>query len=869
MSLGAGQKIAHYEILEPIGKGGMGEVFRAKDTKLGRDVAIKVLPDEFADSDERLARFEREATVLASLNHPNIGGIHGLEDADGLRFLVLELVPGDTLGERLKGAPVPLHEALDLAGQIADALAAAHDGGVVHRDLKPANIKITPEGQIKVLDFGLAKALVDDPGDGELSNSPTLSAHATKMGVILGTAAYMSPEQARGRAVDKRTDIFSFGVVLYEMLTGRQLFRGEDPADTMASVIRSDPDLGGLPSQTPQRVRELLTRCLEKDPNKRRRDLSDVSAELEAPYETTSVPARKRQRRPWLPLAGALASGLLTGIVVWFAKSEPEGPIRRFEMVLPDGAVFNGTNRRMVAMSPRGTHLAYVANDTLYIRALDRVDAVPIQAAARLPFFSPDGDWLGFYADRHLKKVAVSGGAPVTLCAVEARPNEASWGADGTIVFAVVGRGILEVSANGGEPRVLVEADGQELHHGPQKLPGGDAVLSTLYDGLSRWDQSTIVIDNIDTGERKVLLRGGTDARYVPTGHIVYAVDTTIFTVGFDLENLEVTGDPASAVEGVVRQRDSGAAQFSFSEDGTLAFAVGTGATEQSLLWVDRDGRATRVTEEVGEFSTPRLSPDGKRLAVGVSDDDTDVWILDLERDTFTQLTNDGVSRHPGWSPDGKWLVVSSDADLSRFSSDFSGTPESMLEGEGVEAHPQWMPDGAGIVYQVGFGSGADLWLLDLEGETEPTELVRTPANDAQPDVSPDGRYLVYHSSVSGNTSQIFVQPLAGGGGRLQISTDGGSGPRWSPTGREIFYHDNVNQTILAVDVQTEPELTLGPPRVLFEWPIGPGFSRHWDVAPDGQRFVVLGRDESAETRPRIQFVLNWFTELERLVPAP
>ena len=414
MSLSPGTKLAHYEILELIGRGGMGEVYRAKDGKLGRDVAIKVLPDAFAGNEERLARFKREATVLASLNHPNIGAIYGLEEANSLWFLVLELVPGETLAERLRRGPIPFAEALELAGQIADALAAAHDNGVIHRDLKPANIKITPEGQIKVLDFGLAKALAD----GQLSDSPTLSAHATKVGVILGTAAYMSPEQARGKAVDKRTDIFSFGAVLCEMLTGRQLFKGEDAADTMASVIRSEPDFRSLPAELPPRVREVLGRCLEKDPKKRRRDIGDIRTELEAPHEPVAAETQMRRSRPWLPVAGAVTLSLATGIAGWHLKPDVPRPLKRFEMVLPEGDVFSGTGGHIVAISPQATHLVYAANNQFYLRALDQIAAVPIRGTenGREPFFSLDGEWIGFYANGYLKKVAITGGTPVTLC---------------------------------------------------------------------------------------------------------------------------------------------------------------------------------------------------------------------------------------------------------------------------------------------------------------------------------------------------------------------------------------------------------------------------------------------------------------------
>ena len=851
----------------------MGEVYRARDGKLGRDVAIKVLPDAFAENEERLARFKREATLLASLNHPNIGAIYGLEEADSLWFLVLELVPGETLAERLRRGPIPFAEALELAGQIADALAAAHDNGIIHRDLKPANIKIRPEGQIKVLDFGLAKALAGESADAQLSDSPTLSAHATKVGVILGTAAYMSPEQARGKPVDKRTDIFSFGIVLYEMLTGRQLFKGEDVADTMASVIRSDPDFRSLPAELHPRVREILGRCLEKDPKKRRRDIGDIRTDLEAPHAPVSAEGQERRSRPWLPVAGAVTLSVATGIAGWHLNPDAPHSLKRFEMVLPEGDAFTRTNRHLVAMSPQATHLVYAANNQIYLRPLDQIETVPIRGAegGREPFFSLDGEWIGFFADGYLKKVAITGGTPVTLCEADV-PFGASWAADGTIVFGQGSSGIWEVSANGGEARVLVEGGNGVRYQGPQKPPEGNALLITVREGGTNWDASTIVVDRLDTGERKTLIRGGSDARYLPTGHLVYAVESTLFAVPFDLGKLEVTGGPIPVVEGVMRATGgTGTAQFSFSDDGTLAFASGIGSLEQHLFWIERGGQASRLADKTGIFSTPRLSPDGKRLAVTVAEGNgMDVWLLDIERDTFTQLTTDGSSRFPDWSPDGEWLVFSSgssDLDLFRMRSDFSSPPQLVLEREGNDRYVRWTPDGKSLVFQQEIGSAADIWVLDLEGDAEPRLFLQTPVNEGQPDLSPDGRYIVYHSRVSGDTPQIFVQPFTGPGGRRQISTDGGWSPRWSPNGREIFYYDRERQAIMAVEVRTEPELEVGAPQLLFEWPFG--LSRDWDVSPDGQRFVVLGSSDARDQpRPRINFVLNWFEELKRLVPT-
>ena len=584
------------------------EVYRARDGKLGRDVAIKVLPDAFAENEERLARFKREATLLASLNHPNIGAIYGLEEADSLWFLVLELVSGETLAERLRRGPIPFAEALELAGQIADALAAAHDNGIIHRDLKPTNIKIRPEGQIKVLDFGLAKALAGESADAQLSDSPTLSAHATKVGVILGTAAYMSPEQARGKPVDKRTDIFSFGIVLYEMLAGRQLFKGEDVADTMASVIRSDPDFRSLPAELHPRVREILGRCLEKDPKKRRRDIGDIRTDLEAPHAPFSAEGQERRSRPWLPVAGAvtlsLATGLVTGIAVWRLKPDAPRPLKRFEMVL-EGDVFFGTNRHIVAMSPQATHLVYAANNQIYLRPLDQIETVPIRGCRRWPrtilLSRRRVDWLlrgrvpeeGRYHGRHP-------GNPL-------RGRRSIWRELGRGRYdRVRTRKLRDLGGVRQRRRGARPCRGRKRRALPAALRSflrETHFLLPSDEGGTNWDASTIVVDRLDTGERKILIRGGTDARYLPTGHLVYAVGSTLFAVPFDLGKLEVTGGSIPVVEGVMRSTaNTGPAQFSFSKDGTLAFASGTGRPDQHLLWIERRRPSESARRQDGEL---------------------------------------------------------------------------------------------------------------------------------------------------------------------------------------------------------------------------------------------------------------------------
>ncbi|MDA2924712.1 serine/threonine-protein kinase, partial [Acidobacteria bacterium AH-259-L09] len=626
-----GKTISHYKILEKLGEGGMGEVYRAEDTSLGREVAIKVLPDLFAHDPQRLARFEREAKLLASLNHPNIAAIYSFEHADGLHFLVLELVEGETLAERLTTGPVPVEEALQVCRQIAEGVEAAHEKGVIHRDLKPANVKITPQGKVKVLDFGLAKALEGEAPPADISHSPTLTEEMTRSGVILGTAAYMSPEQARGKTVDKRADMWAFGCVLYECLVGRQVFGGETVTDIIGAIVHKEPDWSALPENTPWNIPALLRRCLKKDSNLRLRDIWDARIEIE---EALSEPAAVSpigvisavQPAPWklaIPWSFAAAIALIATVAIWsLTRPEPRS-ITRFEMVLPPTQQLTGPGRHQVAFSPEGKHLVYAANNQLYLRGLDQLEATPIRGTesnARSPFFSPDGQWVGFYADGQLKKVSISGGAPVTLC--DARnPYGASWEPNDTMVFGQGPEGIFQVSSTGGTKELLISVDStkDESAHGPQILPGRKAILFTLRSGGGTWDDAQIVVQWLETGEQKVLSPGGRDARYVPTGHLVYAQAGTLLAVPFDLGSLEVTGGPVPIVEGV---RDAGnptgAAQFSFSRLGSLVCIAGSHEIERTLVWVDRRGGSQPVTKEKRWFKHARFSPNRQHLALHV-----------------------------------------------------------------------------------------------------------------------------------------------------------------------------------------------------------------------------------------------------------
>ena len=590
-----GKTLAHYEITSQLGKGGMGEVYRAKDQKLGRDVAIKVLPEEFARNPERVARFEREAKLLASLNHPNIAAIHGLEEADGTSFLVMELVEGETLADQLQRGPIPLEESMKLAIQIAEALESAHEKGVIHRDLKPANIKVTPDGKVKVLDFGLAKAFAAEQAGLKLSNSPTLSNAATQQGVILGTAAYMSPEQARGKSVDKRADIWAFGMVLFEMLTGKQLFSGDTVSDTLAAVLTKEPDFSALPGNLHPSIVEMLARCLEKDPQNRCHDIADARIDIQKvlsnqsgvllrPLTQVKPKTRLFNALPWI--AVIVVTAIVAGAAVWYLRAPEPRQVARFYHELPEDQQFN-VSTSPIGISPDGKQLVYSTTAGLYLRSLNSLDAKLIagtETDPSSPFFSPDGKWIGYFSgrDNKLKKIAVSGGVPVSLCDIPYFFG-AVWNADHSIVYAEYGEGIKRISADGGTPELIV--DEEEVYH-PRILPDGKSLLFTFGSAPYK-----VAIQSLVTGERKELFQGD-DAQYIPTGHIVYAVANSLWAVPFDPQKNKIAGGHVPVVEGVMR---SGAPQYAVSDSGTLVYVPGTasqrGLTQRTLVWVDRNGR--------------------------------------------------------------------------------------------------------------------------------------------------------------------------------------------------------------------------------------------------------------------------------------
>jgi Tol biopolymer transport system component len=812
----------------------------------------------------------------------------------------MELVEGDMLAQRIQRGPIPADEALTYARQIAEALEAAHEKGVIHRDLKPANVKITPEGKAKVLDFGLAKALDPTPGTGALgvTNSPTLSIAATHAGVILGTAAYMSPEQAKGVATDQRSDIFSFGCVLYEMLTGRQPFQGDTITEVIASVLKTEADLALLPSQLNPKVVELIRRGLAKDPKRRWHAAADVRMELEAiladPQGLTvrAEPAVRHQPlwRRAIPFAATAAgAAAIAAAVAWNVRPAPAVPIARFTHVLPDDQLLTRTGRHNIAVSPDGRNIVYVADNQLYLRGIGDLEARPIAGTnqdVNTPFFSPDGQWIGFYVgpEAKLKKIAITGGASVTI-ADATNPYGASWEASDRIVIGQGEQGIVRVSANGGTPEPIVKVETGQIAHGPQMLPNGDHVLFTVAQGTgaTRWDEAQIVVQSLQSGERTVVINGGSDARYVTTGHIVYGLESNLLAVPFDERSLTVTGGPVPIVEGVGRSAAANTAAmfFSFSSNGALAYLAGTGNVQvnRSLARVDRKGAAAALPMPPLSYWEPRISPDGRQLAVRVdAENELNIWIHDLAGAVAPRrLTFGGANFSPAWTPDGRRIVFLStrDDNLSAIfwqSADGSGSAERLTDPKAAQptSYVRVSSDGR-IVYRDARSDG-DVWMLPLEGDRKLQPAIEGPGNQFEASLSPDGRWMVYTSSESGR-AEVYVQPFPPTGAKYQITTTEGHDPLWSTDGRQIFYlAEGVgnNHRLVSVDVRTDSGFAVANPTRLFEevWDTGGGWP--YDVTPDGQ-FVVLTRPTDAgpeaASNPEIRVTLNWFEELRQRVP--
>jgi Tol biopolymer transport system component len=897
-----GQTLAHYRVTAAIGAGGMGEVYRATDTRLGREVAIKVLPAELAQDAERLARFEREAKLLASLNHTNIAHVYGfeaatLEDGSTAHFLAMELVEGQDLAERLMRGAIPLDEAVEIARQIAEALEEAHEHGIVHRDLKPANVKVTPDGKVKVLDFGLAKAYAGESAAGsraDLSQSPTLARTGTEAGIILGTAAYMSPEQARGRAVDKRADIWAFGVVLFEMLSARRPFGGETASEILAAVMKDEPAWPALPPDLPAAARGVLRRCLVKEPARRLRDAADVGILLS---EAGDVPAavrpaqtaapRWREALAWLLVLAGVGA---TALTAWkLARSRADEPLIQFTVPLDAEHTIAFVDQPALALSPDGRKLAFTVagaseRTRIELRAFDEAQARPVPGTegGSAPFFSPDGESLGFFADGRLLTVSLAGG-PAIPVAQAPSSRGAVWERGGSILFSPeYTAGLWRVPAAGGTPQPVALPDGQKgerTYRWPDVLPDGSAVIYTLgsLDSPNDYDAARIVAYSFATKQRHVLVDGAGMARFLPPNRLVYCHGGVLFAVGFDARRLEVVGTPTAVYETVAGDSSSGASFFAVARDGTLAAVRGSGGlTNRLLTLVDRNGKATSLPLSPRAFRHPRFSPDGTRLAFTVGatvsasgwGTDADVWVYSLASGSLSRLTF-GSKAYPVWSPDGKRVayVDSRRQAVLAKAADGTGTEETLVPpGPDVRLPSAWSPDGRTVALTL-LGPSNEIQLLTPGGEPRVFE------KDASlPSFSPDGRFVAY-ASPAVTHSYVFVRPVSGPG-KWQVSQEAGSYPRWSGDGRELFYLgiDSRQRPLMVAPVTHGETFSAGPARVVL-----PDVSRYvtqtapqldWDVAPAGDRFVFIEVERAKSEGTGIDVALHWGQHLSAARPG-
>jgi serine/threonine protein kinase len=907
MPLASGTKIGPYEIASLLGVGGMGEVYRSRDSKLGREVALKVLPTSVAIDPDRLGRFSREAKVLAALNHPNIATIYGLEDFGATHAIVMELVEGPTLADRIRSGPMPSEEALPIAKQICEALEYAHERGIVHRDLKPANIKVTEEGAAKVLDFGLAKALEIETGPLDIASSPTMSRAATQAGMILGTAAYMSPEQARGKRADRRSDIWAFGCVLYEMLTGKMVFSGETVSDTLADIIKEQPDWSRLPAGTSARVRVLVQRCLTKDPRQRLQAIGDARIAIEevlsgAPeptYElkpqlvTEKIPAWKR----WLPwgIAAALTAALLFSL---FALRKPAQPatLVQLSLTIPQDQTLEKINGPAMAISPDGSRIAYVTQQTgstqgrLYVREIGKREALLLEGAglAAGPFFSPDSQWIGFFGDGKLKKVSVHGGAPIALADV-AGYRGGTWGDDDTIIFPTQYTSALyRIPAGGGAAQQATHLDSARseiTHRWPQFLPGAKAVLYTASANNNFFGTATVQVTILETGETRILVPSAYFGRYLPGGYLAYFSQNTLFVVPFDAQSLKITGTAIPVLQDVDSDITNGGAQFSVSESGTAIYlAGGSGNQSLNIAMVDRKGNASLLVKDQSGAASPRLSPDGKKLVF----EKGGLWIHDLSRGTTTPFSvKSATVNFPLWTPDGQRLaysyVTASEKGLAARifwnRSDGTDQEKALSPADGLSAYPSsWSPDGKVLAFLRTSGkTGAccAVWTMRIgdDGkaqEVQPFTESTSGGSDIEngPSFSPDGHWLAYSSIISG-LGQIFVAPYPGSGGKVQVSTDGGYEPHWSKSGHELFYI-HVGGLVSVPYSLDKSVFQPGKPQTLFGqiFEIRAPYASY-DVAADGQHFVML-QTTGGRSNANIELtvVLNWLGEVRRQVAS-
>jgi len=892
VTLTQGTRIGSYELGAQIGAGGMGEVYRATDTNLKRQVAIKVLPAAVAGDAERLARFQREAEVLAALNHPNIAQIHGLERGVGTTALVMELVEGPTLADRIAQGPIPVDESLPIARQIADALEAAHEQGIVHRDLKPANVKLRPDGSVKVLDFGLAKAL--EPGgslSSSLSLSPTITTPAmTQAGLVLGTAAYMSPEQAKGRPADTRADIWAFGAVLFEMLTGTRAFDAEDVPETFVAVLRAEVDWDRLPPDLPPRVVVTIRRCLQKDLRQRAQAIGDVRLALEGAFETPAPAASDaatvaiRAVPPWrraLPVALAVVVAGLLVDAAWRFWPSPPAEVNRFAYRPPDSTAFRREGRPVLAVSPDGRHFAYNTGDGLYLRAMGEIEARIVAGTGpdlAGPFFSHDGQQLAYFdfGAGEIKRIGISGGAPVTVADVENNLWGAHWAGDGTILFGQLA-GVMRVPASGGTPSLAIEAAEGERLYGPRMLPDGEHVLfaAATATGATRWDEAQIVVASLATGERTVVVQGGSEARYLPTGHLLYALGDDVLAVPFDLGSLTTRGGAAPLLQGVSRganpATNTGVANYDVAGDGTLVYLTGRAAEGGTgLFWADGSGLAP-LFPEGRDYEGVRLSPDGRHLATVETDGEgSQVWVVEIESGTRRQLTTDETYKNePVWTPDGERVTFRAGDDIVWQRADGSEPAEVLVDRDDSVFPTDWSPDGQTLAFVELAGGQPDLWTYSVaDGEARP--FLVGPGAQLAARFSTDGDWVAFDQrSESGRA--VWVAPFpAGRGAATQVSGPDTPGdfPSWSHDGQRLYYRgfDGGANGIFVSRVQTGGELRRSAPELLLRPASGFGFAGEH---PDGERFLVVtarleataGDDDAAE----FVIVQHLFDELRRL----
>jgi serine/threonine-protein kinase len=874
----------------------MGEVYKARDTRLDRTVAIKVLPTHLADRAELRERFEREAKTIASLNHPHICTLYDTGHQDGVDFLVMEYIEGETLAQRLQRGALPIQQVLQYAIEIADALDKAHRKGITHRDLKPGNIMLTKSGS-KLLDFGLAKLRQEAAPATPESQLVTMKGGVTGEGTILGTLQYMAPEQVEAKEVDARTDIFAFGVVVYEMATGKKAFEGKSQASLMAKILETDPPpMASLTPMTPVSLDRVVKRCLAKDPDDRWQTARDMEVELKwigdggsqtgLPPATATAGARGLGQRAPTAIAGLLLLvAAITGLVVWILKPTPAAApkvVTRFNILPPPGRNLAsqevGVSTPSVAISPDGMRVAFVAGivgqSQLYVRSLDSLEARPIPETENgvRPFFSPDSQWLGFTSGNQLKKVPLNGGAAVTLGSADMGGGSASWTSQGTILFGGGFATLQQIPESGGTPQPVFQLDkGETGNVSPMLLPGGKEVIFGAGPG-SATGGSNISVRSLTTGERHVLIpSGGLLPRYVPPGYLVYALGGNLMSAPFDPKKLAVTGPPVTMVEGLLQQPSASTAHFDVSATGTLVYIPGNFHAPLKMVWVDRKGTEQQVNAPPHTYVLPRISADGRRVAFGIEEDDPQIWIYDLSRDTLTRLTFQGKPNvDPIWTPDGQRIVYKGAGNRMFWqAADGSAVAEQITTSElGTNNVPgSWSPDGQNMVFTYDVSGGRQTWIYTAKDRKVHRFEETPPPYETSPRFSPDGRWIAYASTESGRF-EVYVRPYPGPGGKWQVSADGGAEPVWNPKGHELFYRNG--KKMMSVDYEGQQTFSAGKPKVLFEGPYvpTPRTFPDYDISPDGQRFLMLKPAEDEQAVSQIVVVQNWVEELKQKIPT-